>query len=230
MRNNLRTIGISLAGVLIAIGLFLLLENLRVGSLVCQSQFGPCSQPVQERLNKLRGRSVLEVSGLIKKELSSDRRVSKFSIRYIIPETVMVYIVEKKAEVAMGRQGFDGYVLADSEGYVLSVEKNTSLPVINVASGEDINFIPGAKVSDNLFFAQRIMKYIFALYTVKLAVYYNDRIEVRLNSGPKIIFPKEGDVEVLIGSLSLILSRLNNREGEIRMGEIDLRYKNPIIR
>ena len=46
-------------------------------------------------------------------------------------------------------------------------------------------------------------------------------------------FSLEGDIDVLAGSLRLIFSRLNDETTGIRMGdvsEIDLRFKNPVIR
>lgn len=214
-----------IAILLVLAGLLLAARRLKVEKIVCRSQFGPCSETLLQSLAKFRGVPAFEVIGSAKKTLSLDRKVSKFRVRYLFPETLAIDVVERKAEVALGKQGFDGYVLVDKDGYVLAVEKNTSLPIINVMDNQNINFLPGTKISDNLFFAEKLMKYIFTLYSVKLAVYYGDRVEAKLNSGQKVIFPISGDVEVLIGSLNLILSR-----GEIRMGEIDLRYKNPVIR
>ena len=53
---------------------------------------------------------------------------------------------------------------------------------------------------------------------------------VKIAGGVKVIFPLEGDIDVLLGSLRLILSQLNNDEREIRIGSIDLRFENPVLR
>lgn len=142
----------------------------------------------------------------------------------------MSMLLKKKARSRLASRDFDGFVILDKDGNVISIEKGSSLPIINVANGQDINIKPGSKVPDNLFFAEQIERNVFAAYGIKLAILYTDRIEVKVENGPKVIFPTSGEVDVLMGSLSLILSHLNNANSEIRMGEIDLRYKNPVIR
>lgn len=66
----------------------------------------------------------------------------------------------------------------------------------------------------------------------------NNSLLVELNDYPKIIFPLEGDREVLVGTAIFILSKINKigiSDGKIadiqsRISTIDLRYKNPVIK
>lgn len=213
----------------LVLGGLLLFQALKVERIICASQFGPCATEIDAEIDKFQGLGIISALGQVKKTLGSDARVSQFSVRFIFPSTINVDIIAKKGEAALGQQGVDNFLILDKTGRVIAVEKTTSLPIINVNDGTDINYQIGASVPDNLIFALNLSRQIFAGYGVKLIIVEPDRIEVSLKS-VKVIFPTQGEVDVLIGSLNLILSRLNNAQGEIRMGEIDLRYKNPIIR
>lgn len=230
MKKNLRYILIFFLIVLVIIGIYFGLKEIKTKSINCESQYGPCSDSVNRDLEKYRGISISKSLSDIKKVLSKNNKVSEFSVRYIFPNMLSVYVVEKKGEVALGKQGVDEFIILDKTGQVIEKTKNTSLPIINITTSENTDYKLGSKVSENLIFALQLERLIFSSYGVKLISLYNDRIETKLNNGPKVIFPVEGEIDVLMGSLNLILSRLNNQTGEIRIGEVDLRYKNPVIR
>lgn len=205
-------------------------KYLKINKIICTSQFGPCSQSVQDTINKSRGIGIFESFDKVKKNLASDPRVSEYTVRFIIPNSLSAYVIERKGVVALGKQGVDKFLIVDNNYKVIGTEKNTLLPLVNINNGDAIDFNLGESLPDSLSFASNIERQMYALYGVKLATVYNDKIEVKLSSGPKVLFPLEGEIDVLMGSLNLILSRLNNASGEIRIGEVDLRYKNPVIR
>ena len=216
--------------VLLGFGVFVFFKYLKISRIRCESQFGPCSESVETKLGELQGYGILETFTRVNKTLKEDRRISEYSVRYIIPNTLSVYVIEKKSVIALGKQGTDRFVILDKDYKVIGIEKSTFLPIVNVSSSEGIDFGLGSDIPSSLLFAAKIGKEMFMVYGVKLSVVYNDRVEVKLTNGPKVIFPLGGEIDVLMGSLNLILSRLNNASGEIRIGEVDLRYKNPVIR
>ncbi len=217
---------------LIALGLLIFfgLRNLKISSVVCESQFGPCSSGVSTKTDRFRGTNVLEAFSGLKKELAKETRVSSFSIRFTLPASLKIYVIEKKGVVAIGKQGVDSYLIIDKDGIVLGNEKTTLLPVISLNNGDDLSFRIGESLPKRLIFASSIARSMYKAYNVKLISIYEDRLETKVENGPKVIFPLDGDVDILMGSLTFILSRLNNADSELRIGEIDLRYKNPVIR
>lgn len=206
-----------------------LLSKYKITRVDCESQFGPCSQSIADNLNKFSDKSLTTSLRSSKEYLKKERRVSQFSIRFLLPSTIKVYVVEKKAAAALGKASLDKYLIVDSSGTVLGVDKSTLLPVVNVVD-EELIYAEGAVLPENLIFAVNLTEYMYSYYSTKLTTLYKDRVEIRLNDGKLIIFPTIGEQDVLMGALNLILSRLNNESSEIRIGEIDLRYKNPIIR
>lgn len=215
--------------ILLLIAAYILLFRVSLAEVECESQFGPCSQSIDEALGKLSGKPIIPTVRRMQDYLGKEKRIKQYSIRFLVPSKLKAYIVEKKGAAALGKIGLNNYFIVDEEGVVLGKEKSTFLPMINVVDG-DLTYGPGSKVSDKLKFAVELTSYMFSVYATKLSTLYEDRIEIVLGSGIKVIFPTNGEIDVLLGSLNLILSRLNNPSSEIRIGEVDLRYKNPIIR
>jgi hypothetical protein len=116
---------------------------------------------------------------------------------------------------------------------VIGIIKETSLPLIYLENGL-VNSKIGEKVSDQLIFAGELLAEIYKLYNVRIGILKSESLEIEL-ARAKVIFPLQGDRQVLLGSLSLILSQLNAEPQNFRMSEegkfiVDLRFKNPIIK
>ena len=74
------------------------------------------------------------------------------------------------------------------------------------------------------------------MYQINIGEIINDSLVIELDSGTKVLFPLEGDKQILLGALRLIDSKVTT-EGEELSGvdgqvveTIDLRYKNPVLR
>ena len=61
------------------------------------------------------------------------------------------------------------------------------------------------------------------MYQVNKGEMINSGLVVELPTRVRVILPLEGSVEILLGSLRLIYSQVTDKE-------IDLRFKNPILR
>ena len=77
---------------------------------------------------------------------------------------------------------------------------------------------------------------MFSTYQVQDGEIIDSNLVVEVTGGRSVIFPLQGDKEVLMGSLNLILSRLNSEdeksriEGAENVEIIDLRFKNPVLK
>jgi hypothetical protein len=64
----------------------------------------------------------------------------------------------------------------------------------------------------------------------------NESLQTFLPDGKKVIFPLNRDASVLFGSLKLVIDVLNSDtkepkiENDLLVKEIDLRFKNPVLR
>jgi len=202
---------------------------IKIKKITCESQFGPCSEVISNGFLKFENNNLFLAQKGISDFLKKEVKVSRFSTRFEIPDNLKVYVIEEKAFVAIGRQGQEKYTLINKSGMVTSLETKTLLPTINLNDGSSFEFKIGEKVSSDILFASGITSEVFRQYQTRLVILNTDSIETTIK-GTKIIFPKEGDIDELLGAMNLILSRLNNENISFRMREVDLRYKNPVVR
>lgn len=222
---------------IIAVFYFAMPRAISISEISCQSQYGPCSQKIVDVLKTFEGENLYQSLQHVKSALSSNELVSDFSTQFKLPSKIKVNIIERKPKFALTNQKMQGFALADRTGAVLRIEDSSNLPYVIVP-----HEIPnvGEKVTERQLFALNIIYDIFSLYRVKEGMIEDDSLLVSLIGGPKVVFPLEGDRQILLASLGLILDKLNEGSGDIRINEnelvltqesiIDLRFKNPLIK
>lgn len=207
------------------IGLFLFLsQKIVVKAVECSNQFGPCSQEVQDMANAKINESYFSSKKSLGKALSESTRIDNYSIRFRLPSTLIVDIVEKKAEVAL-KFSEEQFLLFDRKGNLVGKTTNTELPKIEVFE------VPS---EDGLKFSVELFLSLFKYYDVSSAELTKFSIASNVK-GVRVIFPLEGDIDILLGAMEVSLLQLNqahenstiNSAGNYNL--IDLRYKNPVI-
>jgi len=216
-----------LAGV--AALIFFLPRLIRINKISCKSQYGECSSDLTERFSKFQGGSLFDARKQVGEELSGEKTISDFMIQFKLPSNLVVNVLEKKPKYAL--KAGETYALVDKEGLVIKIEKETPLPYIE-AQGVPPNV--GEKVSSQINFALELIYNVYASYQVREGRLENQSLVVELHQGPKVIFPLEGEKEVLLGALRVILDRLNEDDKDSRIGkeitEVDLRFQNPVLK
>jgi hypothetical protein len=196
---------------------------IKIDKIECVNQFGSCTYEFQLGNYKY-------VKDQIEKKLDEDVQVNSYLIQYKIPSTVKLDINIKSPKNAIYVNSTNKYYLISEDGLVLSTSDTSSLPVIKIDTGE----LEIGKVVDEKFkFALSILDNLSFLYFVKEGLFDKSSLRFVSQEGVNIIFPVEGEVDLLVGSLRIIFSRLNDETEGIRMNEIreiDLRYKNPVLR
>jgi len=120
--------------------------------------------------------------------------------------------------------------MVDKDGIVLFVSDKSDLPTVYGF------FIPnaGSKVSLRTKLALDIIYSVNYYFRVNSAYIENETLIVELPDQIRVIFPLEGDSNVLVGSLILIINEIKKNGSEFfgfsQIQTIDLRYKNPVIR
>lgn len=211
--------------VLLASGFFFIPKLIPIKSIGCASQFGPCSAEIEGKVKKYEGQNLYDAKRGISRELKAEDGVGKFTQHFKIPSVLGIYVIEKKSYIALTRQGLGKLYLFDAEGRFIEETESTNLPILVLEEGE----VTTDRLSARHTLAAKILHGLFSLYEVKVARVLTDSLEADITTSTKVIFPLEGDGEVLLGSLNLIFSRLNTTQENSRI-EIDLRYKNPVIR
>src|SRR3989344_619612 len=165
----------------------------------CESQFGPRSDIVENAVESVLEKNLRDARKTLKNSLSAHDKVSDFSVTFNLPDNLEVFVVERKASAAVVSKGEQIYTLIDEDGEVVGTSQDTQLPIIvleDEVSAADISF------------AAALTNAIYNLYQTRFGRLTNDAIEFEIKDGIKAIFPREGDVEVLVGSLQLILAKV----------------------
>ena len=140
-------------------------------------------------------------------------------------------LLKKKPKYAL--LGKDKLLLINNDGEAISSSESSSLPVL--ATDSQLPEI-GKKVDEQTLFALEIVYNLYSSYRVSAGSLEDRGLVVKLQGGPEVIFPREGDKKLLLGSFNLIYSRLNSLQDEskIEYGKVDkmivdLRFKKPVI-
>lgn len=202
---------------------------IKVRKILCSSQFGPCKEDLTNQLAKVQGQSLKDARKNLNSLLANDISISKFSIWYKCPDILTVNIIEKKPKFAIKSSQIDKYVLVDKDGLATKIADSTNLPFIEI---DEKPPNVGEKIKIDSLFALNVLYDIFVSYNVKVGKIKDSSLIIEIEPNLSVIFPLEGDREVLVGSLVTILDRLKEaeKESKIEVREIDLRFKNPVIR
>lgn len=202
--------------------LFLAIPRLlSINNVSCTNQYGSCGEELQRDLEKIKGKSLKEVKELVAAMMSRNLFVKDYTYKYEIPDKIVVYVIVKKPKFALQNNKDNSLALIDRDGVVLGYGENTTLPVV-VFSGESIAI--GKSVSAKELFSLNLITSMYYYYQVKKGIMTGDGLEVRMRDGVTVKFPLAGDRDVLLGSLKVVLSKI---EG---ISMIDLRFKNPVLK
>jgi len=206
---------------------------IKINSIDCRSQYGPCDSVVSESLDELIGSKYGIVTGKIKDILGNNLLIEDYSYQFKLPDKITVNILQRKTQFALKRKDNENLFLIDKEGTVIDTGSFSNLPTLQLEGN-----IPnvGETISADIAFTLNVFNDLYKLYQINFGNMYSDYSEFRVPGGYTVIFPITGDKQILIGSMLAIINQLNNEEQDSRienvgdMKIIDLRYKNPVIK
>lgn len=208
-----------LSGILISLMFFIVL-NLKIGKIVCNSQYGPCSTVQNTAFSPFLGERILTISNSdIKKtalSLSGVNEVSSF--KHL---TGWLEISMELSKPKMAVQLNNKFFLLDERGDLVGQQEETQLPKIIIDNNQILDhnshLVPVINLIDLLFLA-------FKLDSATLA---ENRLLFNID-GVDVLMPANKNPQILVGSLQHILNS-STIEGK-RPEMIDLRWKNPVVR
>ncbi len=215
--------------ILVVLGLSLILSQFLIRVRIsCSTQFGECPREITDSLVKTNGKSVFQAKREIKKTLNSNFLTTKYTVQFKLPNTLKIDLSIRRPNFALKGTAPDTFALVDREGVVLAVNNGTSLPTVTIQSE-----IPkvGEQVSPISLTALTLIEGLNKMYQITTGVVQNDTLLVDLPAQVRVIFPLvDVDTELLLGSLRLIYSNIQDAESKTLYNEIDMRYVNPVLR
>lgn len=218
---------ITIVGIILLSGSLIITPLLIKVKVDCKSQYVECPQQITDKLNLFNGKSLFSAKKGIRKILKPEYIISDYSLQFKIPNILRVELLVKKAVAAFTSSKSDTLDLVDNEGKVLSTVQNSALPTISIE--EDLP-TPGQSVSAANLFALNLASGIYQMYQVGQSHIQDGSLLVELPGQIRVIFPLDGDSEILLGSLRLIYSKIKEDGNLAGYSQIDLRFKNPVLR
>jgi hypothetical protein len=193
----------------------------------CKSQYGDCPDEINAKLQMLNVKSLYSARKNASKIFKNDFLVSDFSLQYKIPNILHAELLVKKPVAAFGDSTSGSIILVDKDGIALSTASDSALPVVTVTGN-----LPkiGQYIEDSNLFALNLATGIYQMYQIGESQVQDDSLLVELPGQIRVIFPLEGDTQVLLGSLRLIYSKIQSDGNLSKYSQIDLRFKNPVLR
>lgn len=211
---------------------FLLPKILVVRDITCQSQYGSCSQYVNDRLKNISGANLdkarKEIAGILK----NNPAIVNYSFRFKLPSRIVVNTIERKSYVALFVPSANTYVLLDNQGTVINFAKESALPTVTINDGD----LPalGDRVKENVLRASRLIEKLFLLYGVRSGNLKDSDLIIFFDLNGKrvkVYLSLEKDPDISISSLQLVVTQATIEGKDFaRISEIDLRYKNPVVK
>lgn len=193
----------------------------------CKSQYGDCPSSLVSELNSLNGKKIYIAKREAKKILKKSFIVTNYIIQLKLPDTLRIDLIIKKPFFALRNIGSGTSVLVDKEGNVLAESETTALPTVNT-----VEVLPkiGEKVSAKDLTALELIDGVYKMYQTGTGNIEGDTLLIDLPGQVRVIFPLvDADRDLLLGSLRLIYSNIQGSTGNTYT-QIDLRYKNPVLR
>lgn len=197
----------------------------RVAAVYCKTQYGPCTQDEEKRLENLAGQDFFQLDTVLvaTKISESDFRIKQALVEKVFPNSLNVILEKRKATVGIAVE--NGVFLVDSEGMIIALEKTSTFPVLY---GLKSDMVVGERASQEVVNAARILSLVNKAQGANTAYLERDSARVILANDISSYFSLDADVEAGVGALQLILSRIR-MDGKLPK-TIDLRYSKPILK
>lgn len=219
----------------LALVVFFYGRSFPIHTIACESQRGACPDELSSKFTDLTGKPRKMVLSNLNTLLLESVLVKEYTTHFIFPRTVEIKIVQRVPLYGLKRKGDEStwILLVDDTKKAIQIVDSTDLPIVVT---QDPLPNPGSIIEDQLFFALDLLYDLNTYYQVNTGEVIDDSFETYLTDGKKVVFPLDGDRRVLLGSLYLVVNWLNTEGKDTKMGEvevvreIDLRYKNPVLR
>jgi hypothetical protein len=187
-----------------------------------------CPEKIQQLLDSLNGSRLFFSGKKLKTVLLNQPEVQSFSTRTSVLGDIMIELTLREAFVALKPESSSVYTLYTKDGVVVKETPETTLPVVVLKEQLSEKEIP---------FVATLGWNITGVLPVSDMSVEGGALKVTLRDHRIVYYPLSGDIDLLLGATLATFSQLNLTEGKliidrqaVEIHEIDLRFKNPVLR
>lgn len=212
---------------ILILGSFFVLPFILKVKVQCKSQFGECPDQIVSSLHQADSKSLQLAKNQIGKVLKQNYLLTDYSTQFKLPDILVVNVLIRKPDFALYNKNTSELWLVDGDGTILIKTNDTTLPKIVTESD-----IPksGQKVDAQTLNALKIIEGVWEMYQVGMGELGGAALVVDLPGKINVIFPLDMDPQVSLGALRLIYTKITTGDSAGKFSQIDLRFKNPVLR
>lgn len=216
-------------GILLSILLGLLFFFLKVRTVSCEADGSiQCSSLLFEKLSAFQGNRLFQSERKIRNTLSSEPEVLSYAVKTSPLGDITVRITLREGSIALKPESSNTYTLYTKDGILVKEAAQTSLPTVVLKEQISTEAVP---------FVAALSYQLTTILPISQMTVEGESLKVVLRDNRILIYPLQGDIDVLLGSTLITFSQLNLTEGKLIIDrqavvirEIDLRFKNPVLR
>lgn len=211
-------------------GLVLGIRKITLSEVVCTAESDQCVEGITGDFADLPGQPLVYAKQVLQAKLAQNVLVKSFTVSYKLPNSLAVAVVARQPAYAFWAKDFRQAALVDTDGVVVGYSNAPGLPTITVESATPS---VGQTVSQELLSAEQIYAKVALLHPISEAKFLDGHLSIKLADSYLVLFPLDSDTDVLVGSLALLLARLNSQAQEFTIdpiSTIDLRFGNPVLK
>lgn len=192
----------------------------------CLTQYGKCPDDIYKSIES-NNLSLSKTKNKLKSYFKNNHLVSNYSTQLKLPNILVINVILEKPSFVLMQKNSEKEFLINNTGVILGVTKDSSLPrVIDDVEIHDND----QKVGESDLFGLKLIEGVYQMYQIGTGEVANNTLVVELPNQIRVLFPLNGDRDLLLGSLRLVYTKITSDNSTQNYKEIDLRFKNPVIR
>lgn len=216
-------------GVLFTVLFVSLFFFLKIRSVSCSADHTPsCPSSLLEKLQAFKGSRIFQSERKIRNTLSSEPEVLSYAVKTSPLGDITVRITLREGSIALKPESSNTYTLYTKDGILVKEAPDTSVPTVVLKEQINTEAVP---------FVAALSYQLTTILPVSQMTVEGESLKVVLRDNRILLYPLQGDIDVLLGSTLITFSQLNLTEGKLIIDrqavvirEIDLRFKNPVLR
>lgn len=219
------TAGIIIFAILYAI------NSYKIADVDCVSQFTKCNENILNSLNKVEKGNVIVTRRNIVKAISQNPLIKKYSVQLNLNGKYIVMVEERVPKYCV--EGEEEKYISDSEGLIIKINDSGSIMCIDSVEEK---YKLGDRLSVRDYFNETLLYKMRDISGIGNIYLEQNNLVVEYKGSIKLLFPKEGDTDVLAGKAYYTVSQFDKIEkyiieiGNYSISEIDFRFNDPVVK
>ena len=216
---------------LLTLIIFVLFNLIKIKKVECKSQFSKCSPVIINDLAYIHDQNIVKTYREVKNTIDDHILINSYYIHFDLNRSLIVYVNERAPKYCLNGENKTYYF--DDNLIVLKISEESGEKCVNdpISSYE-----VGDHLGKNDEFAHSLFLRLANLSHIGNIKYETDYLTVEYYEGIKLLFPLEGNSEILAARVYYVVTQFDKikrglLEDDIsEISEIDFRYDGPVLR